>query len=93
MKKLFCQNCGSEITHIDEENDLVFCSEENCWTDEYIEPKYQIGDTITYKNEDYIVYNIRTTSLDDNDIPLFMIHYYTNKGVITEFNNELIKVL
>jgi hypothetical protein len=91
-RKIFCSNCGTEISKFDENNDLGYCPNEETWCEDYIEPTYQIGDTITYKNEDYIVNNIRTASLDDNDIPLFMIRYYTNKGVITEFNNELMKI-
>ena len=92
-RKIFCSDCGTEISKFDENNDLGYCPNEETWCENYIEPTYQIGDTIIYNNKQYVVVNIRTEQLDNNDIPLFMLHYYTDKKmIITEFNGELIKI-
>jgi hypothetical protein len=92
-RKIFCSDCGTEISKFDENNDLGYCPNEETWCENYIEPTYQIGDTLIYNNEKYVVVDIRTEQLDNNDIPLFMLHYYTDKKrIITEFNGELIKI-
>ena len=92
--KVFCNNCGAEITLENDNHETYYCNECKHTDTECIKPKYNIGDIIYFNHKSYLVLKVKLIQLDDNDIPIFGIKYYTNEKnvILTELNGEIINI-